>query len=596
MSVNCGLKTSSRRHGWYVIGPLLAAGVVLFAIDFDGGKWPEYLVAAAAGAAALIPAIRDRLARILGRMKAPSPRGKWVTFATFFFLSAWYFLLSAALAGRELFPKLHDEYMYLLQARMLSEGRLWMPRHELAPFFDSFHILVTPVYAATYFPGAALFYVPGMWMHVAPYYTSVVIAALAVAMLYLVMSELFDGVAGVLAALMAVALPQLRVLSVMIESHPAMLLLLLLAGWTYVRWRRTRRVAWAGAFGVFAGWAAITRPLDAVCLVGPFCVLVAWDVFRVRPAAPVSPGRRVATALGTLAAVAATAAPFLLLQFKFDKDVTGNYLQTPFGQYARTTFPGLEFGYGPRTPPADSPAALPQVRDYYREFFRSDLYQYGRGSFARTWVAERLAPVADVALPAHAFYALLPLGLLCLRRPPRAAFAAGALALPLAYAFYPSFLRHYGLVCAPAFVALAVGGIAVLRRSLPGAVSTALPLAVAALCVALLPELRGARDPFMQAPYLADINDKLARLDHLPAVVLFHYDTGRTDVHEEPVYNLDTAWPDDAPVIRAQDLGPENWRIFDYYARRQPQRYFYLYNRTTAELTPLGYATELARK
>jgi hypothetical protein len=53
---------------------------------------------------------------------------------------------------------------------------------------------------------------------------------------------------------------------------------------------------------------------------------------------------------------------------------------------------------------------------------------------------------------------------------------------------------------------------------------------------------------------------------------------------------------DQAPVIRAHDLGEENWRIFDYYARKQPTRFFYLYDRLTRTLTPLGYATELAQR
>ena len=245
--------------------------------------------------------------------------------------------------------------------------------------------------------------------------------------------------------------------------------------------------------------------------------------------------------------------------------------------------------------PAESPSSLEQVRDYYQDFFRPDLLRHGREPFVRTWVAGRLVPAADVALPARALLVLLPVGLLCVGRgKARAALAAGALTVPLAYTFYPSYLTHYGVVCVGAFVTLAVGGEYFLRRRLPSGVSVAMTVAIVAVCLASLPELRGARDPAMEAPYLADVNEKLSRLEHVPAVVLFHYDSRRTDVHEEPVYNLDAAWPDDAEVVRAHDRGAENWRIFEYYASRQPRRYFYLYNRTTAELTPLGWAPDLA--
>jgi hypothetical protein len=600
--------TLPRPPGRYTLATLLAVGLFLFAFNYDPQRTPRYLVTLAVTAVAtLLPPVRRGVARLVDRLRAPSRTQKWITFTALFVLSGGYFAFNAILAGRGLFPTFHDEFMYLLQARMLSAGRLWMPRHELAPFFESFNVIVDPVYAATYFPGTALLYVPGIWLHLPPWVTSVVITALAVALLYAVMTDLFDGVAGLLAALMAVALYQLRVFSVMAESHPAMLMLLLLAAWSYIRWRRARGgLAWAAAFGAFAGWAAITRPLDAACLVGPLCVLLAWDAFRAAaaPGAGTAPaartaGRRLAGALPVLATVAAAAAPFLLLQFVLDKGVTGHYLEPPFIQYARDNFPGLGFGFGHHPVAPESPSPLPQVRDYYRTFLRPDLEEHGRrSSFARTWLSQRLAPAANYALPAHAFYALLPLGALALRRrPAAAALAFGTLSFPLAYTFYPSYLLHYGQVCAAAFTTLAVGGEHLLRRSLPRPFAPVLTLALAALCLASLPQLRGTHDPFVPFPYLADINDKLAHLDHVPAVVLFHYNPGRADVHEEPVYNLDTVNPDDAPVIRAQDLGPAaDQRIFAYYARHQPDRFFYLYDRTTAQLTPLGYARDLAAR
>src|SRR5258706_1871516 len=147
-------------------------------------------------ALAFIPSVNARLSRALDRLRAPSPRIKWITAAAIFALSARYFLLSANLAGRELYPKFHDESMYLLQAQLLAHGRLWLPQHELADFFDSFNVIVRPVYAATYFPGTALFYVPGVWLKLAPWATSVLIAAMGVTMFYVVFTELLDGVAG----------------------------------------------------------------------------------------------------------------------------------------------------------------------------------------------------------------------------------------------------------------------------------------------------------------------------------------------------------------------------------------------------------------
>ncbi len=580
------------RPGDTVIVALLATGLVLFAADFDlRNHLLAYAFVPLAAVIGMLPALRDQLRPVLDRVRSPSTRMKAVTFAVVFVLSSRYFLLNATWADRGLFPTFHDEFMYLLQAQMLARGRLWMPPHELAPFFDSFNIIVKPVYAAEYFPGTALFYVPGVWLKLAPWATSTTIAGLAMAMLYLVITRLIDGVSGLLAVLLALSLHELRGISVMTMSHPVMLLLLLSTIWAYLRWCERSSIRWAAAIGIFGGWSAIARPLDAVVLLLPVGIAFLW---QLRAAAPV-PRRRWLC----VATVILGAAPFLSMQFIFDKKVTGSLLRTPFGQYAAENVPSLTFGFGPRTIPTTSPSHVPQVRDYYATFLRPDLTAHGRDGFLKTWLAQRLQPAADVALPNHLLLVLLPLGLLTLHSTAHRALVAGIVLLPLAYTFYPSYLRHYALVLAPAITLLALGGADMLRRRFTR-LDAAIPLAIIALTIpTLLPPLRAKPDHFMQSPYLADVNEKLAHLERTPAVVLFRYESGRTNVnlvHHEPVFNIETAWPDDATIIRAHDLGTENWRIYDYYARRQPNRYFYLYDRSSMELSPLGWATDLAAR
>ena len=567
-----------------ILSAVILLGILLFAADFDLAAHPQYYAVAIVAVIACIPEVNSRISRLIDHLRKPPPKMMWLTTAVIFVLSARYFLLSATLAGRNLFPAFHDEHMYLLQARMLAHGRLWMPQHELADFFDSFNIIVKPVYAATYFPGTALFYVPGIWLNTAYWFTSILIAAGAVAMLYIVMTELMDGVSGWMAALLSVSLSQLRGLSVMAMSHTVMLLLLLLSFWSYLHWRRLYSRGWALAIGVFSGWAAITRPLDAVCLILPIGAAMLWDLRRLN--------RRVVAISLCMAFLGAM--PLLSLQLLLNKGVTRSFSRTPFTLYAIQNFPGLSFGRNAMVLPTDSPSSLPQLRDYYRQFLFPDLTRHQSDPFMETWTKKRLERIADVALPGHLLFVLLPIGLIALRSPPMIAMTIGPLLLlPLSYAFYPSYLKHYGLVAAPGFILVALLGMQEMGRRFPF-VRSSLILAIATLSIASLPELRGMRDSFMQAPYLADINAKLAELEHKPAVVLFRYQSGGTDLHEEPVYNLDVAWPDDAPVIRAQDRGTDNRRIFDYYARHQPQRFFYRYDRTTTELTPLGYAKDLA--
>ena len=140
---------------------------------------------------------------------------------------------------RELFPKMHDERMHLLQVQMLARGRLWMPPHAVADSFESFHIFVKPVYASIYFPGASLLHVPAAWLAL-PYAVLAAASSRAAcaAMMYRVVAELLDDVAGLLAALMLCSLTQFRYVSTIVVSHPAMLLLGLSMIWAWLRWRR----------------------------------------------------------------------------------------------------------------------------------------------------------------------------------------------------------------------------------------------------------------------------------------------------------------------------------------------------------------------
>ncbi|HXE55637.1 MAG TPA: hypothetical protein VN541_21615, partial [Tepidisphaeraceae bacterium] len=78
------------------------------------------------------------------------------------------------------------------------------------------------------------------------------------------------------------------------------------------------------------------------------------------------------------------------------------------------------------------------------------------------------------------------------------------------------------------------------------------------------------------------------------SVVLFRF-TKDCDVHQEPVYNTDVCWPDDARVIRAQDLGARDGELLRYYALRQPDRTYFLFDRATGSVVPLGNAVQAAK-
>ena len=182
----------------------------------------------------------------------------------FLFWTAWW-------QGRDFFPKTHDEQSYLLQMRMLAQGRLWMPAHELADFFETFHVEVEGVYASVYFPGTAMMYVAGLWVGWPIWLLPLMISSACVGLLYAIVTDLVDGLAGLLAAVLLLSLSWFRMLSILLMGQVPALFLGLVMFWAWLRWREARAMegdeaagpapawrefAWVLLIGACAGWMA----------------------------------------------------------------------------------------------------------------------------------------------------------------------------------------------------------------------------------------------------------------------------------------------------------------------------------------------------
>ena len=596
---------------------LLACGAALwFAIGSGKGMGPvRWILLAAAVAVGVLPPVRRRVCAVLDRVRHPSQAAMERTALLVGVLATVYFTFTAFHQDRDLFPKTHDEGSYLLGVRMLAAGRLWIPRHELADFFDTFYVLVEPVYASIYFPGTALMYAPSVWAGWPTWALPVVATGAIVALLYRIVTELFDGVAGLLAALLMASLSWFRMLSILLFSHVPMLLLGLLMVWAYLRWRRSKRPGWLLAVGVFAGWAAITRPVDALCYAIPTGLAVAYELRR-------QPARRWAAAAGL---VVAGAVPFLALQMVFNKGVTGSPWQTPYTYYLRRDQPQTSYGFHRFNASLAPQSPLEQKRHYYRTFMQPMIERHQPARLPANWIGRdtpvqkayerpRLPMLVDTTMP---FRALLPLafvGLLGLTTVPRWALWASLPLLVLAYLPNTFFLEHYAIVAAPAVILAVVLGPESLAAAWPRATAairsaSVLGIVTLALCstyelnplVTLLDRDEATRqmhrvdDETFRSDTLRFVHTQLPELVQKPAVVLFRYAPG-DNVIEEPVYNNAAAWPDDQDIVRAHDLGERNIEIVRYYAERQPDRTFYLFDRAARTLTPLGTAPTLLRE
>jgi hypothetical protein len=536
----------------------------------------------------LIPLFRQGVLGALSRLRGVTPSGRRLTMGVIFVLSTGYLLLTARLQGRDFTMNIQDEMMYLVQAQMLAHGHLYLPAHPMADFFQELFIFHKPVYASMYFPGTALFYVPSIWLHVPNWLWSALVSGAAVAMTYRVLAEALDGASAVLGAMLLVSCGTFRLTSIMVMSHPLTLLFGLLMFWSYLNWRVQRRVRWIVCFGFFAGWAAITRPIDAIawCLPPLICIFVG---FWRRP-------RR--EMLIALIVMGAAAAPFLSLQFIFDKGVTGKWFETPVQAYHHQNFPGM-FTTPEQAQAMGHPQALQQFRDYNERYVIAGAQRYEHEQLMM-----RFGFAFTHTLPATWLLFFVPLGIVALRGKLQWALAGVFLTFVLGYMTFMFFAAHYLVVLMPIGLFLALLGARQLERWVgPGAgpyVAPFLTLVLAGTAVGCLPEVlrlayapRMWRDEATISQALHVFNHSTATMDK-PAVVFFHSraDNPQAWRHEQ-VYNIDSAWPDDAQIVRAQDLGDRNIELVNYYAQKQPKRVVYRYLQETQKLVRLGTVTEV---
>jgi hypothetical protein len=597
---------------------LLAVVGIEFWLIVGGGIWGQtrqlwtgLFALVAAGAILLVRPARNRALSLIERVRHPSPLVRRTVALMITLAAGAYLYLTAKHQGRDLTPALFDEYSYLIGAKIIAAGHLWMPRHELAEFFDSFHILTDRAYTSKYPPGTAASMALALKLGLPAWSAPLACSALAAGVLYLVFTELIDGAAGVLGALMLVACRLFRRVSVAYLSQPLALLLILLAVWAYLKWRQKSSPARAAFIGASLGALAITRPMEAVCLGSLLLIAVAisgapplqgWGRDSEGQIAPPSL-KRWATLLPYGAALVAAILPFLAIQLACNRGITGQWTTLPWIYYAHRDDPYDNLSSRPLDRNVRIASDLPQKRVIQKEQTFEAYQQKIELPFHRRFLERRLPDALFETIPFAPLIALIPIGLCALndgRRWPPWAF------LPLcvfAYTFYTFATSHYVVTLAPSAILMTLLGIHALagaHRGWHNAIWLVATLFILAVSLTRLPEFQKtpAGDTILRPIEATRIDRQLTKV-RPPCVVLFRFALG-CDALAEPVYNIDGAWPDDAPIIRAHDKGDAaNQRIFHYYAKRSPDRAIYLFDRAAAAdenaLHYLGTARELAK-
>lgn len=230
----------------------------------------------------------------------------------------------------------HDEGVYLLQAAMLTEGRLVLTpgsealRQAFHPWFfvESPHGLY-PKYS----PVPAAVFALGMIVG-DPRLALFGIAVCNVAIISAITAEAFDQKTGILAAAIVAASPLFLLPSAAFLPYAPTTALNLLFALAYIRSVRAANPWYAGVAGIAIGLAFFARPYTAVIFAIPFMAYAGWQLLHPR-----ARNWRVIRRTGITAGIGVA---FVGLTLFYNHLVTGSAFLFPYEAFA--PLDGIGFG------------------------------------------------------------------------------------------------------------------------------------------------------------------------------------------------------------------------------------------------------------
>ncbi|MBV0903073.1 DUF7846 domain-containing protein [Haloarcula salina] len=225
----------------------------------------------------------------------------------------------------------HDEGVYLQQAAMLLEGRLFLHSPVEGAFRPWFFVESERGMYPKYAPVPAMIFAVGKLL--GGYRVALVaVAAGNVLGVVGVVREVFDHRTGLVAGLFVLASPLFLIDSSVFLPYAPTTLLNLGFGYAYLVADRTGDRRYAAAAGAAVGLAFFSRPYTAVLFAAPFMAHACWTLWRdLRGALP----RQAATAVLGLVGVATT--------LTYNAIVTGEPFRFPYQVFAPED--GLGFGH-----------------------------------------------------------------------------------------------------------------------------------------------------------------------------------------------------------------------------------------------------------
>ncbi len=489
----------------------------------------------------------------------------------------------------------HDSESYLLQARLIAEGRLSRPGLEHPEFFRTLHVLVTPVLCSKYPPGYPAVMAVGLLLGCVEWVPPVIVG-LAIAASWLFGRRILGTWRALLATMVLATCPLVILLGMIQISNTLAFLLGVVVLGLWAGQARGRPTGRRGLLiGVLLGVLFVTRTFDAVAL-GLAIVVAQFVVTGVKVRAHNSvapPSRRCGhrqDACATevvghslrraafrrwLVMVCVGGVPGFLALLGYHHATTGEWLTSPYLIYEQQQNYTGHFLHEPVTPPPNLESLPVNVRRTAEEFNLPFLSSHTLRHLP-VGTGERFAELSRVLGGPMLLLSLavLPVAWRCRRARTLFGICVGYFALYLVHAFnQPRFM-------VPILPALAWAMLAGIQGVRPRRTGTLLQmLLVVLLANGMIQTIRTLTTAKLEEP-LQYFPRALAELPAGPKLIFMRYEPTHS-YHREYVYNEPDM--DRAERILAHDLGDKRNKVL---IAAYPDRRVYLYDEAARRMRP----------
>ena len=178
------------------------------------------------------------------------------------------------------FPYNLDEYNYLYQAKIFSQGKLFIEVPEkFRPFKEQYMILKDNKLFSKYPPGFSLILAIGVLLRI-PGLINPLLAVLTLIILYFFTKSFLGSKYGLLSVIIVSTTPYFLAHSASYLSHPTALLLTSLIFLIVRQYELTSKIKYLLLLGLVSGYLALTRPLDAFCAMVPSYLYLTYILYR----------------------------------------------------------------------------------------------------------------------------------------------------------------------------------------------------------------------------------------------------------------------------------------------------------------------------